>query len=294
MHQDPLLDRLLSRNKENIKARHYWTFVRGIHRWLDLRVTKPSQSAATYKLQSRLKYTWNDRRCFHFVFNNTNLMIYDTNIAPYSEVITKLSWSVESPTHRLLFQQLVWAIMCWLWISLSTLDDSGPLYTQQYLPCTRLHLVDVRCYAAKTTTLICNLGTFRVVAWPLEWFPYSLPVSDHTTPILEQGMLIHVVVIIDFMAKKLLYEHQFTPNEYKPTSKSNIVFKVLGLAVHPLDVLFIVWLWPISTRSFAYHFAKKTGQRNHVCTITFLPMVGSFHTWYIYMYSPLRERVPCI
>ena len=39
---------------------------------------------------------------------------------------------------------------------------------------------------------------------------------------------------------------------------------------------------------------QKNGQQNHVCTITSLPLVGSFYTWYKYVYSPLGEGVLCI
>ena len=54
-------------NKENIKAQNQWSFVSGIHRWLDCCVTKTSQPVASYTLLNTNLFTT--------AYNNTDMTV---------------------------------------------------------------------------------------------------------------------------------------------------------------------------------------------------------------------------
>ena len=60
-------------NKENIKAQIKWSFVRGIHRWLDCCVAKTSQPVASHTILNTNGHIWTN--VFITAFNNTNMTV---------------------------------------------------------------------------------------------------------------------------------------------------------------------------------------------------------------------------
>ena len=51
-------------NKDNVKAQNQWSFVRGLHRWLDCCVTKTTQPVASYKILDTDGHIWTNLFCF--------------------------------------------------------------------------------------------------------------------------------------------------------------------------------------------------------------------------------------
>ena len=62
-----------AKNKENIKTQNQWSFVRGIHRWLDCCVTKTSQPVASYTILNTDGHIWTN--LFITVYNNTDVTV---------------------------------------------------------------------------------------------------------------------------------------------------------------------------------------------------------------------------
>ena len=99
------LNRSLRLKKENIKAQHYWTFVQGIHQWVDRRVAKLSPSCLLQKILISYEniFEVNDG----IAFNNTNIIIwheYDITLQ-WRHIHERLLY-FKSPAPRLSFQQL--------------------------------------------------------------------------------------------------------------------------------------------------------------------------------------------
>ena len=60
-------------NKENMKAPNKWSFVKGIHRWLDCCVTKTSQPVASYIFLNTDGHIWTN--LFITAYNNTDMTV---------------------------------------------------------------------------------------------------------------------------------------------------------------------------------------------------------------------------
>ena len=60
-------------NKENIKARNQWSFLRGIYRWLDCCVTKTSQPVASYIILNTDGHIWTN--LFITAYSKTDMTV---------------------------------------------------------------------------------------------------------------------------------------------------------------------------------------------------------------------------